>query len=74
MVNCPACKANIDVEEDELDEGESLACDECGANFKVAGLNPLDLEPIEEEEGDEEDEDDKEDKGDEGGDEDEKWH
>ncbi len=44
MVNCPVCDAAIDVEEDELDEGEALTCDECGADLTVAGLAPLELE------------------------------
>ncbi len=44
MVNCPKCNASIDVEEEELDEGDVLSCDECGASLKVAGLNPVELE------------------------------
>ncbi len=44
MVNCPVCDAAIDVDEDELDEGEALTCDECGADLTVAGLTPLELE------------------------------
>ena len=31
MVNCPLCDAVIDVDEEELDEGDSLVCEECGA-------------------------------------------
>lgn len=55
MVTCPVCDASIDVEEDELDEGESLTCDECGAELTVAGLDPLELTPADEEEEDDED-------------------
>ncbi len=54
MVNCPVCDAHIDVEEDDLDEGDSLVCEECGASLHVAGVKPLDLEEAEEEEEDEE--------------------
>lgn len=50
MVKCPLCDGAIDVEEDELDEGDILACDECGAEIQVAGVNPLELEAAEEEE------------------------
>jgi alpha-aminoadipate carrier protein LysW len=58
MVNCPSCDAVIDVDQDELDEGETLTCDECGTDLTVVGLDPLELEPTdEEEEGDDEDED-----------------
>ncbi len=55
MVTCPVCDASIDVEEDELDEGESLTCDECGAELTVAGLDPLELHPADDEDEDEDD-------------------
>jgi alpha-aminoadipate carrier protein LysW len=51
MVNCPECNSQIDVEEEELDEGDVLACDECGASVRVLGVSPLELEAA----GDEED-------------------
>jgi alpha-aminoadipate carrier protein LysW len=57
MVTCPKCDSDIDVEEDELDEGDSITCDECGKTVKVLGLDPLELEP-EEETGDEEEDED----------------
>ncbi|MBM3776452.1 MAG: hypothetical protein FJW37_15015 [Acidobacteria bacterium] len=56
MVNCPICDAEIDVEEDEVDEGEVLSCDECGASLRVAGKNPLELESADEEDEEEADE------------------
>jgi alpha-aminoadipate carrier protein LysW len=58
MVTCPLCDADIDVEEDELDAGDSLSCDECGATLNVVSLDPLELESDEDEDDeDEEDED-----------------
>ena len=57
MVNCPMCDAAIDVEEDELDEGDALQCDECGATLHVNSVDPLELEGEEDDE-DEDDEDD----------------
>lgn len=45
MVNCPKCNAAIDVEEEELDEGDVLSCDECGASLTVASVNPVELAP-----------------------------
>lgn len=44
MIDCPECGAAIDVEEDELDEGESVLCEECGKNFVVSSVDPLELE------------------------------
>jgi alpha-aminoadipate carrier protein LysW len=56
MVNCPLCDAAIDVDEEELDEGDPLICEECGANLSVSGTSPLELTP--EGAADDEDEDD----------------
>ena len=56
MINCPLCKAVIDVDEEELDAGDALMCEECGATLNVSGVSPLELVA-----GDDEDEDDDED-------------
>jgi len=48
MIECPECGADIDVEEDELDEGETILCEECGRSFLVASVDPLELEPADE--------------------------
>ena len=56
MVNCPNCDAVIDVDEEELDEGDTLTCDECGADLSVTGLSPLELETQEDEDEEEEEE------------------
>jgi lysine biosynthesis protein LysW len=63
MVTCPVCDAELDLEEDELDEGEELTCDECGAELRVVSVDPLELEAAEEdeEEDDFEDEEEEED-------------
>lgn len=55
MVTCPKCDAPIDVEEEELDEGDVLSCDECGASLSVASLNPVELQSDEENEDEDED-------------------
>ena len=44
MVTCPVCEGAIDVDEVDVDEGESLSCDECGAALKVVSKDPLELE------------------------------
>ena len=43
MINCPKCDAAIDVDEDELDAGDALSCEECGANLSVSSVSPLEL-------------------------------
>ena len=78
MVNCPLCDAVIDVDEEELDEGDSLLCEECGANLNVSGVSPLELskdiagddDDEEDEELDDEEDDDEDEEEDE---EDEDW-
>jgi alpha-aminoadipate carrier protein LysW len=57
MITCPSCDADIDVEEEDLDEGDELICEECGAAFSVTSVDPLELEPTDEEDEDEEEED-----------------
>jgi len=55
MVTCPVCDGAIDVEEEDVDEGDSISCDECGADLKVVSTGPLELESADElEEEDEE--------------------
>ena len=77
MVSCPKCDAPIDVEEEDLDEGDVLSCDECGASLNVASLNPVELETEDKEDKDEDDYDydeDDEEEEDEDEKEDEDWH
>lgn len=57
MVKCPECESAIDVEEEDLDEGDPLSCDECGAELRVSSTDPLELESAEEFAEDEEDAD-----------------
>ena len=83
MVKCPVCDAAIDVEEDELDEGETISCDECGATLNVVTTDPLELAAGEDDEDDEDEEDedlafdeddeDEDDEEDEDDDEEEEW-
>jgi alpha-aminoadipate carrier protein LysW len=57
MVNCPLCDAVIDVDEDELDEGDALTCEECGASLNVGGVSPLELVAADDDDDDLDDED-----------------
>jgi alpha-aminoadipate carrier protein LysW len=50
MVVCPKCKSEIDVEEEELEEGELLSCTECDGDFEVASVEPLILTTVKDEE------------------------
>ncbi len=58
MVTCPVCEGAIDVDEEDVDEGDTISCDECGADLKVVGTDPLEVESAEEAEEEEEEDDD----------------
>jgi alpha-aminoadipate carrier protein LysW len=55
MTSCPECDNDIDIDLDEVEEGDVVACDECGTEYEVVGVDPLELARVEE--GLEEDED-----------------
>jgi alpha-aminoadipate carrier protein LysW len=56
MVVCPECESDLDIEEDEVDEGEIVSCAECGTDFEVVTVNPLELNRIADEDEEEEEE------------------
>jgi alpha-aminoadipate carrier protein LysW len=49
MVLCPECETDLDLEEDDVDEGEIVSCPECGSDFEVVTTNPLELNRVDEE-------------------------
>lgn len=56
MVLCPECESDLDIEEDEVDEGEIVSCPECGTDFEVVTVNPLELNRVVEDEDEAEEE------------------
>ena len=56
MTSCPECENELDIDVDEVEEGDVVACDECGTEYEVVGVEPLELSKVEE--GLEEEEDD----------------
>jgi lysine biosynthesis protein LysW len=59
VVKCPECAAVLDVDEDEVEEGEILSCPECEVELEVVQTHPVLLNVISDEDldFDEEDED-----------------
>jgi alpha-aminoadipate carrier protein LysW len=43
MAHCPECEASIDLEEDDVEEGQRMDCPDCGAELEVVTTNPLEL-------------------------------
>jgi len=68
MVFCPECETDLDIEEDEVDEGEVVSCPECGSDFEVITANPIELKPVDDEEYEEDEDEVKADKDSDDGD------
>ena len=45
-VVCPECDNPITVDTDEVEEGETVQCDECGLELEVVSVEPLELAPV----------------------------
>jgi alpha-aminoadipate carrier protein LysW len=63
MAICPECEFEIDIDELDVDRGDTIECDNCGVSLEIIGLNPIELESAsdDEDEGDvEKDEDEEE--------------
>lgn len=48
-VVCPECDSPITVDSDEVEEGETVECEECGLELEVVSVDPLELAPVDEE-------------------------
>ena len=56
---CPECEADVHVDTD-ADKGDIVSCEECGTDLEIVGLDPVELDIVEDDEEDL-DEDDEED-------------
>ena len=45
-VVCPECDNPINME-DEVDRGETVQCEECGAELEVVSVDPIELAAVE---------------------------
>jgi alpha-aminoadipate carrier protein LysW len=54
-VVCPECDNPLDIDVDDVEEGEVIQCDECGTDLEVVSSDPLELAPVDEEGYDDED-------------------
>jgi alpha-aminoadipate carrier protein LysW len=60
MILCPECESSIDVDQDEMEEGEIVSCTECGTDFEVVTTEPFELARVEDEDDDEDDDEEEE--------------
>ncbi len=54
---CPECDNPLDIDQDEVEEGETVTCDECGAELEIVSTEPLQLALIDADGYDDEDDD-----------------
>ena len=48
MPSCPECESALDFDEDEIEAGDLIVCDECGTEYEVVATEPLELSRKEE--------------------------
>ena len=46
MPLCPACDAEVELDEFDVDKGEIVSCPECGVDLEVVGLSPIELDVV----------------------------
>ncbi|MGH9788350.1 MAG: hypothetical protein ACRD4U_06580 [Candidatus Acidiferrales bacterium] len=56
MAKCPECGALIDIEEDEVEQGEIISCPDCAVDLEIVNTHPLEFDVLEDEEEDEDEE------------------
>jgi alpha-aminoadipate carrier protein LysW len=48
-VVCPECDNPLDIDADDVEEGEIVQCDECGTDLEIVSNDPLELAAVDEE-------------------------
>jgi lysine biosynthesis protein LysW len=64
MATCPECDAQLEIDDDDLEEmevGDPWDCEACGSRLRVSGLDPMEFETDDEDDEDEEDDEDDDD-------------
>jgi len=58
MATCPECDAEVEVDEDDVDLGDEVSCNECGQTLVISNTDPLELDFAPDDEDDEDEEED----------------
>ena len=58
IVNCPNCGVTVELDTEDLEEGECVVCDQCDEALTVVSVSPLELEVEEDDEDDDLEEED----------------
>jgi alpha-aminoadipate/glutamate carrier protein LysW len=46
MTSCPECENDLDIDVEEAEEGDVVACVECGTEYEIVGVEPLELSKV----------------------------
>jgi alpha-aminoadipate/glutamate carrier protein LysW len=49
MAICSECETLLDIDVDDVDEGDVVTCDECGAEYEIVAAEPLEISKIDNE-------------------------
>jgi alpha-aminoadipate/glutamate carrier protein LysW len=47
MPACPECESALDIDADDVEEGDVVSCEECGTEFEIVTTEPLQLSQVE---------------------------
>jgi alpha-aminoadipate/glutamate carrier protein LysW len=62
VVRCPECGGVLDLEEDEVEEGELLSCPECEVELEVVSTSPVQVNALSDEDDEADEKEEEEDK------------
>ena len=54
-VVCPECDNPLTIDAEEVEQGDTVHCDECGTEIEILSAEPLEIAPVDEAGYDEED-------------------
>lgn len=63
MATCPECDAEIEIDDDDLEDlqvGDAFECADCGSALRIATLDPLEFDIDDDEDEDDDDDEEKE--------------
>ena len=46
---CHECDNALDIDTEDIEEGDAVTCDECGTEYEVVATDPLELAQVDEE-------------------------
>ena len=47
-VVCPECDTPLHLDPDDVEEGETVQCEECGSDLEIIATDPIEIAPVDE--------------------------